>query len=467
MSSVAVIGGGISGLAAAYRLKQQGLQVQLFEATSRTGGVIRSESTDGYLAEWGPNSLQDSSSLIRELIRELGLEAQRIEANPDAYARYIWRDGQALKLPMSVGALLRSKLLSLPAKLRVLREFLIRPGDGANEESVATFVRRRFGHEILEYVGDPFVMGVYAGDPERLAVRYAFPRLYELEQQYGSLIRGVWKKRKARKQQTARGVSSDAPVAGKIFSFHCGMQALPDALSARLGDAVRLNAPVHGLEQTQDGWVVTARHEHQHIARRFDAVLYTAQLYHLQTMGLREAEEVRTLANVYYAPLSVVVLGFRRSEVRHPLNGLGLLVPAAEPLKIFGVLFSSTMFPGRAPAGHVTLTVFIGGVRNAALACASTPALLEVALQDLRVVLGVVAAPTYVQHVFWEKAVPQYDLGYGRLQRIMMRLETQLPGFFMAGSYRHGIAVGDALASGYEAAQRIACRLGNLGSKAA
>jgi oxygen-dependent protoporphyrinogen oxidase len=452
VSSVAVIGGGISGLAAAYRLKQHGLKVQLLEATSRTGGVIRSDTTDGYLAEWGPNSLQDNSPLIAQLIRELGLETQRVDANPHVRARYIWRDGQLLKLPMSPPALLRSKLLSLPAKLRVLSELLIRPADGSHEESVATFVRRRFGSEILEYVVNPFVIGVHAGNPERLSVRYAFPRLFELEQQYGSLIKGMWKTGKAGKQ---------------IFSFRSGMQALPDALTARLGDAVCLNATVERLEQTIEGWIVTARHQHGSIARRFDAVLYTAPLYHLPAMGLRDDQGMHALAKVYYAPLSVLVLGFQRSAVHHPLDGFGMLVPAVEPLKIFGALFSSTMFPGRAPDGHVTLTVFIGGVRNPALAGASPPALLEVALQDLRRVVGVVGAPTYVRHVFWERAVPQYELGYGNVQSIMKQMETQYPGFFMAGSYRQGIAIGDALTSGYEAADRIACQRGSFGTKAA
>ena len=467
VSSVAIIGGGISGLAAAYRLKQRGLQVQLFEARSRTGGVIRSESTSGYLAEWGPNSMQDSSPLITEVIRELGLEAQRVEANPNVHARYIWRNGQLLTLPVSPCALLLSKLFSLPAKLRVLREPLIPSGEVAHEESVADFVRRRFGSEILEYVGNPFVTGVYAGNPERLSVRYAFPKLYEVEQQYGSLIKGQWKIRKTRKQRHARAAPCDEPFSGKIFSFRGGMQTLPNALCARLSDVVYVNAPVQGLEQTPGDWVVTARQQYQYVTKRFDAVLYTAPLYHLPAMGLQGAQEVRTLAKVYYPPLSVLVLGFRRSEVRHPLDGFGMLVPAVEPLKIFGTLFSSTMFPGRAPDGHVTLTIFIGGVRNPFLACASTPALLEVALQDLRMVLGVVGAPTYVQHIFWEKSVPQYELGYGNMQSIMAQLETQYPGFFMAGNYRQGIAIGDAFTSGYEAAERIACRLGSLGNKAA
>jgi oxygen-dependent protoporphyrinogen oxidase len=468
MASIAVIGGGISGLAAAYRLQQHGLQVQLFEAASRTGGVIRSDSSiQGYLAEWGPNSIQDNAPLITALIRELELETQRLEVPPHVHKRYIWRGGKLLTLPMSPRAFLRSRLLSLPAKLRVLCEPLISSGDVTREESVADFVRRRCGSEVLEYVVNPFVTGMYAGNPECLSIRYALPKLYDLEQQYGSLIKGQWRIRQTRKQRHMPATPSEVPFSGQIFSFRGGMQTLPDALCARLGDVVCVNAPVQGLAQTADGWVVTAQHQHQYVTKRFDAVLYTAPLYHLPAMGLPGTQAVRTLARVYYPPLSILVLGFRRSQVGHPLDGFGLLVPAVEPLQIFGALFSSTMFPGRAPDGHVTLTVFIGGARHPALACASPATLLEVALQDLRTVLGVVGAPTYVQHIFWDKAVPQYAPGYGSMQGVMAQLETQYPGFFMAGNYRQGIAIGDALTSGYAAAERIVCRLGSLYNKAA
>jgi oxygen-dependent protoporphyrinogen oxidase len=466
MASVAVIGGGISGLVAAYRLQQRGLQVHLFEAAAQTGGVIRSERRQGYLAEWGPNSMQDNTPLLTALIRELGLEAQRLAVPPHLHKRYIWRAGQLLTLPVSPPAFLMSRLLSLPAKLRVLREPLVPAGNTAQEESVADFVRRRFGREILEYVVDPFVTGVYAGNPEHLSVRYAWPKLYAVEQQYGSVLRGQWHMHQAR-QRHRPAKASEGPVAGRIFSFRDGMQTLPEALRARLGDVVHVHTPVHRLAQTADGWLVTTQHQQQYVTQRFHAVLYTAPLYHLPAMGLQGAPEVHTLARVYYPPLSILVLGFHRTQVRHPLDGFGLLVPAVEPLRIFGVLFSSTMFPGRAPAGHVTLTVFVGGARNPALGCASTAHLLEVALQDLRTVLGVVGHPTYVQHIFWPKAVPQYALGYGSMQDSMAQLERQYPGFFMAGNYRQGIAIGDALASGYAAAERIACMLGGLHNQAA
>jgi oxygen-dependent protoporphyrinogen oxidase len=320
---------------------------------------------------------------------------------------------------------------------------------------VADFARRRLGTEMLEYVVDPFVTSKFAGNPEQLSARYAFPSLYELEQQYGSLIKGQVKRtRQSKHRNSVSGPST------KTFSFLEGIQTLTDALHARLCDAIRLNASVRSLQQTASGWVVTATEKYQPTTELFNAVLYTGPLYQLPAIGLKCTDDVRLLSSVYYPPLSILVLGFKREDVRHPLDGLGMLVPAVEPFNILGALFSSTMFPGRAPEAHVTLTTFIGGTRNPALARTPTQKLLEVALQDLHTILGAIRVPNYVKHIFWEQAIPQYDLGFGRLQDIMSQMETRHPGFFMAGNYRQGTAVGDALTSGYEAAERIAGMLG-------
>jgi oxygen-dependent protoporphyrinogen oxidase len=164
---------------------------------------------------------------------------------------------------------------------------------------------------------------------------------------------------------------------------------------------------------------------------------------------------VQAVANVQYRPISILVLGYRREQIGHPLDGFGMLVPAVEPCNLFGTLFSSSMFPGRAPEGHVTLTVFIGGARQPALAREPSADLLKVAQQDLHRLLGVTGDPTYVNHIFWPQAVPQYELGYGQKQAMIAHLERQYPGLFMAGSYRQGVAVGDTLASGYAAAERL------------
>jgi oxygen-dependent protoporphyrinogen oxidase len=239
------------------------------------------------------------------------------------------------------------------------------------------------------------------------------------------------------------------------------MQTLPDALRQRLGKPVCLNTPVQQLTPTLNGWDVTVKEQRQHV----DALVYTAPLYHLSTMGLPSTAEVQALADVQYTPISILVLGYRREQIGHPLDGFGMLVPAVEPCNIFGTLFSSSMFSGRAPDGHVTLTVFIGGARQPALASEPSAALLEVAQQDLHRLLGVAGEPTYMNHIFWPKAVPQYELGYGHKQAMIARLERQYPGFFMAGSYRQGVAVGDTLASGYEAAERLISYLDHRGVK--
>jgi oxygen-dependent protoporphyrinogen oxidase len=184
-------------------------------------------------------------------------------------------------------------------------------------------------------------------------------------------------------------------------------------------------------------------------------VLYTAPLHQLPAINIESAIDLKPLADVYYPPLSILVLGFRREDVRHPLDGFGMLIPEAERFRIFGTLFSSTIFNHRTHEGHVMLTNYIGGARNSELAMASTEALLEVTMQDLRATLGVTGQPTYVKHVLLKKSVPQYNLGYGQLKELMDRIETQHTGFFMAGNYRRGVPVRDVISSGYEAAENI------------
>ena len=455
MASVAVIGGGLSGLSAAYRLTQRNVQVAVFEAASRSGGVIRSERCDGYLIEYGPNSIEGTTPVISGLIHELGLEQQCIEANQSARRLYIVRGGQLLPLPHSPAAFFSSRLFSLSTKLRVLREPLIKRSASAEEESVANFIRRRLGTEILDYAISPFVTGTLAGDPERLSVRHAFPNLYTMEQQYGSLIKGQISRAKERKHQSSESRRSVA-----MFSFREGMQTLTDALHACIRNSVRLNTPVSRLQQTQSGWIVTALVKNQAISEHFDAVLYTAPLHQLPTIRIEPAIDLKPLADMYYPPLSILVLSFRREDVHHPLDGFGMLIPEAERFNIFGTLFSSTIFNHRAHEGYVMLTNYIGGARNPELAMESTEALLEVTMQDLRATLGVSGQPTYVKHIPLKKSVPQYNIGYGQLKKLMDQTETQHTGFFMAGNYRRGIPIRDVISSGYEVAENIFETLG-------
>ncbi len=448
MKRVAVIGGGIAGLTAAYHLTNQMQDVVVFESSDRTGGVIHSVKEDGYLVEYGPNSIQTRTPITDELIDKLDLGNQRIEANASASKRYVVRDGIPVALPSSPLSFLRTPLFSPAAKLRLLREPFISPA--SEEESVAAFVRRRLGREFLDYAINPFVAGVFAGDPEQLSLPHAFPRLFQIEQQYGSLIRGMF--RKARETKS----SKSAMPTGTLISFQDGLQVLPDALASCLKSRIRTRQTVTRLRHEGAAWHIETREVEDAGSPPFDAVLFTAPTHTLSSVQLPTRVDLTPLHRVYYPPVSILGLGFRREQVRHPLDGFGMLIPAVESkFRILGALFSSTLFPGRAPDGHVLLTAFAGGARAPQLASSSTASLTATVLRDLGILLGVTGEPTFVKHIYWERAIPQYEPGYGKVKNILTQLEQALPGLFFAGNYVGGISVGDTITSGYEAAQRI------------
>jgi protoporphyrinogen/coproporphyrinogen III oxidase len=452
MNSVAIIGAGITGLTTAFRLRQHGVPVTIYEASERVGGVIRSVRENGYLAEFGPNSILETSPKINSLIHDLGLSERRIDSSPAAENRYLVRFKRPILLPGSPLAFFGTPLFSWGAKLRLLREPFIPPSPPDVEESVAQFVVRRLGQEFLDYAINPMVAGVYAGNPARLSVKHAFPKLHALEQKYGSLIKGQILGAKERKQR--REVSKQE---AKKLSFDDGLQVLPETLGALLEDRVQLRSTVNRIEQTAGGWklhVATADHEQQ---REHAAVVYTAPTHKLPEVRLTTAPDLNaaTLKEIYYPPVASIVLGFRRDGVAHPLDGFGMLIPEAEGFRILGTLFSSSLFPNRAPAEHVTLTTYIGGARAPELALRPTNELIEMTLQDLRTILGVTGRPTFEHVVVYPKAIPQYEIGYGRFKDLMRDIETRAPGMFFAGHFRDGISLGDSIVSGHDAADRI------------
>jgi protoporphyrinogen/coproporphyrinogen III oxidase len=447
MPSVAVIGAGLTGLSAAHRLARAGLDVTVYEAAAHAGGVVRSERYDGYLAELGPNSMAAPAGPIAQLITDLGLDADRVSADPGASNRYVVRGGRLVPLPTTPSALLTSPLLSAGAKLRLTCEPFLARGAPNLDESVADFVRRRMGGEVLAYLADPFISGTSAGDPERLSLRHALPKLHALEQTHGSLIRGA----------LAAGRRPARP-AGALCSFTEGLGMLPAALARSLGGSLRLGARVVGLERHTQDWLVTVRAEGDEIRHRHDAVIYAAPAHALAgiRVAVPGAERLEPLSRIAHPPVLVLSLGFRREDVTHPLDGFGALVPAAERRSILGVVFSSSLFPGRAPADHVLLTVFVGGAQRPELALADPAEATERAFADLGELLGVHGKPTFTRRALWRAAIPQYEIGHGRHLESLDALERDQPGLFFAGTYRHGISVGDALTSGYSTAERVA-----------
>ena len=452
-ASVAVIGAGITGLTAAFRLRSRGVPVTLYEASGRVGGVIESIQQDGYLAEFGPNTVLETSPVIGSLVKDLGLEPRRLYSDPAADKRYIVRSGRPVCLPTSPAGFFGTPLFSVGAKLRLLVEPFVRRAPPEAEESLAEFVLRRIGREFLDYAINPFVAGVYAGDPARLSVRQAFPKLHALEQRYGSLIKGQILGARERKRR-AEVSKQNAPK----FSFLHGLQELVETLRARVADSLKLRHTVLGLRRSEFGWQVRhrssdAEQEAPHTSVVLCLPAYGIAQLHLDAPG---APGLAPLAEIEYPPVTSVVLGFRREDVDHPLDGFGMLIPQIEGFRTLGTLFSSSLFPQRAPEGHVTLTSYVGGTRAPELADRPEAELARIVIGDLERILGIRGAPTFRHQVFYPRAIPQYNVGYGRFRSLLDDAECRAPGLFFAGHYRDGISLGDSIVSGDRVAERIA-----------
>jgi oxygen-dependent protoporphyrinogen oxidase len=454
MASVAIIGAGLTGLTAAYRLKQRGLRVVIYEAGDRIGGAVKSERRNGYLAELGPNTMSLPSPGVAATLAELGLESSKVTASPEARHRYIVRRGRLVRLPMTPPELLTSRLLSNAAKLAIFGEPLIEAAESAGDESVAAFVRRRFNQEVVDYIANPFVAGTFAGDPEQLSIRHAMPQLHALERSHGSVMKAFVQMMKARR---LAGQGPGGP--GSVISFRNGLQEIVDAFGREVGSEVRLRAPVTQLRTGPKGWTVGAAFQTPEL---YDAVVYAAPAHSLDEidLDLPGGERLSTLSSIVHPPVAVVALGFGREQVAHPLDGFGFLTPEVERRRVLGVIFASSLFPGRAPEGHVMLTAFVGGSRDPDFVQSDPQTLTARVLDDLRTLLGTRGEPTFRAVQIWPKAIPQYVLGYGRFKDIADQVERSNPGLVLAGTYRDGVSLGDAIESGERAASRIAALLG-------
>lgn len=445
MARIGVIGAGIAGLTAAYRLSQDAHSVLLFEADERPGGVIGSIRRDGFLVETGPNSLR-STPFLHTLVQELNLEEERVWADDRASRRYVVRDGRPVPIPTSVPSFLTTDLLSPRAKLRLMGEpFVPARSNAPINESLADFTRRRLGAEVLDYAVAPFVGGVYAGDPEQLSARHTFDQLVEWEEDYGSLFWGALRD----------GSDSSDDVPSGLFSFRTGLETLPRALADRLDVPIRYEAPVTGLHKHTEGWQIQTDPSPPDV-HEVDGVVCTMPLHRLRGLDFETPVDCTPLDQVEYPPVRVVALGYERGQVDHPLDGFGMLVPPVETdFDVLGTLFSSSLFPGRAPEGHVLLTTFVGGARAPDLARRDDPVIRSVVERDLNRLLGVNGDPGFSRHIHWTRAIPQYTQGYGAVKKTLDALETDHPGLVFAGNYRQGVSVGDAAQSGRDAAVRL------------
>jgi oxygen-dependent protoporphyrinogen oxidase len=448
-ADVVVVGAGLSGLTAAFRLSRQGVRLRIVEPAARPGGVIGSVRRDGALYELGPNSGLDTTPLVNELLADAGIAGERVDASAEAARRYILRNGQLAALPTSPPAFLATRLFSWKAKLALLREPFVRPAAADAEETVADFVRRRLGAEFLDYAIEPFVAGIYAGDPEKLSVPAAFPRLFALEQKYGSLIRGQIAGARERKRSAEK-----AKNAAVSFSFREGMQTMTDALARGL--PIDLGVRAAGLRREADGtFALECERGGERFELRGRSVVLAVPAYEAARIVARLAPEAAAaLQAIVYPPVATIASCYRRADVAHPLDGFGFLAPRRESPPILGCLFSSSMFGGRADSSAVLLTTFVGGVRSAPLALQSEEELAAGVTAALQGYLGA-RQPLWQVVTRWPQAIPQYTLGHLQRLAAVERAEAQSPGLRLCANWRGGVSVADCIKSAHASVEAV------------
>ncbi|MGB8653363.1 MAG: protoporphyrinogen oxidase [Candidatus Acidiferrales bacterium] len=445
---VVIVGAGISGLACALRLHQLEIPFTIFERADLAGGFLRSEERDGFLFESGPQSFQLSAPLAA-LIRDVAMESEIVTADPKA-PRYVLRGGRLLKIPMSPQALLASSLLGPRSRWRVAAESFRKTQPPGDEESVAAFVRRKFGHEILEYLVSPFVSGVYAGDPERLSLRAAFPSLETWERTYGSVLRGARKSRSEQKKGAA-------PPA--LCSLRHGMGSLTQAIARQLGARLKTGVNVASLRRAGDGGyeigIERAGGSNETILSA-KIVIATPAYTAGRLIAATDPRLASSLEGIAYAPVAVVSAGYYDRQMIEPMRGFGVLMPRSEGLRTLGTVWNSSLFQGRAPAGMFLMTSFVGGATDLEIVERSEEEIAAIVVADNQRVAGITGPPAAKKVWRYPRALPQYNLGHGYNVEAIRAGERQLPGLFFTGNYLDGPAIGKCVESGARAAEAAA-----------
>ncbi|MGA1205699.1 MAG: protoporphyrinogen oxidase [Opitutales bacterium] len=434
-----VIGGGVTGLGIAHTLARKGKSVRLIERSNRLGGAVQSENRKGFLCEAGPNSMLVKSQAVWQFIHELGLKDRLVEANAVANKRFLVKNGVMTALPQSLAGGVTTPLYSLAEKFRLLAEPFIGKST-MEDESVTSFVSRRMGPAFLEYGISALVSGIYAGDPDALSIRHAFGKVWNLEQSHGSLIGGALKLKRERKRN---GIT---PFKSRMISFQDGLRELVEALASVQGLGISTGSDISSITREGDGsW--TVRWTEGSCTGRQLVLATSLDAYRDLPFEADAGNRLASIDIPDHPPLSTLVLGYDRDKVEHPLDGFGVLCPRMEKRFGLGAIFSSTLFPGRAPEGKVSLMCFIGGVQQPGNGELPTSQLVERTVEDLRPLIGLKGGPCFTSHTFWPRAIPQYNVGYQSFLDSLAKVESQLPGLHLHGNFRGGPGLNDCLES--------------------
>jgi oxygen-dependent protoporphyrinogen oxidase len=461
-----VVGAGISGLATAYALQKSQVSTLLVEAAPRPGGVIKSVQRDGYLLECGPQSFSGNQA-ITAICEELDLPEERVLADPKA-PRFVLINGRLQPVPMNPLGLLVSPLLSGGTKRAILRDLLGKSVAPEPDESVADFIRRKYSERLLDRLVGPFVSGIYAGDPEKLSLRAAFPILYEAEKASGSILRGIFsaiKTRAAKRPKGPRG-PRERPT---LQTFSEGNEMLIKALALNLGEHLQCGVEVLRIDHLD--WGHDAKAPRFRVAVRTPQGEETVEAERLvlavppgvagELLSGLHTEFEKQLSGVEYAGVAVVSLGYRKADVNHSLEGFGFLVPRSSGLSDLGTVWNSSLFPGRAPDGEALMTSFVGGATNPGALQQSESALAELTHKELTPLLGIRKEPVFSSVTIWPRALPQYNLGHTARLAALEKLRAKFPGLYFAGNYLNGPAIGTCVEQALKVADEIRVSFAN------
>jgi len=461
-----VVGAGVSGLATAYALQKARVNTLVVEAAARPGGMIRSVQRDGYLLECGPQSFSGNSS-ITSICTDLGLLDERLLADPRA-PRFVLINGALQEVPMNPLMLLASPLLRGGTKRAILRDLVGRSQAPEHDESVASFIRRKYSDMLLDRLVGPFVSGIYAGDPEKLSLRAAFPILHEAEIASGSILRGIFPAIKSRAAKRPKGPKGprERPT---LQTFSEGNEMLIKALVLNLGEHLRCGVEVTGIELLDSG--------HDAKAPRFQVALRNQQgedTVEAERLVLAVPTNVagkllstlderfeQQLGGIEYAGVAVVSLGYQKKDVSHSLEGFGFLVPRSSGLNDLGTVWNSSLFPGRAPEGQALMTSFVGGATNPGALQRSEAELAETTHEEIAPLLGISKDPVFSNVTIWPRALPQYNLGHTARLAALEQLCNNFSGLYFAGNYLNGPAIGTCVEQAMKVADEIRVSFAN------
>lgn len=447
-----IIGAGISGLATAQAIlaRKPDADVTVFESDQRIGGKVWTEtSPEGYLCEGGVNGFLDKIPRTLELCEEAGVSPLR--ANSAAAKRYVYSRGELHKLPEKPPEFLKSRLLNVPGRLRVIYEVIAR-GTDIDDETLQQFATRRLGKEAFDRLIDPMASGVFAGDASRLSLKSCFPRINEIETEYGSLIRGLIKLQKKARREGAKKTPGPGP-GGTLTSFENGMSALTDSLAAQLGPRVRVATAVTDIDRKGRRYLLKLENG---AVEESDVVVLAAPA-HVQTGLLQtlDAELAGLLNEIPYPPLSVVCFGYQKQRVGQVLDGFGFLVPSKEQRSVLGTIVDSNVFAGRAPEDSILLRSMIGGARSPDHALLPDEQLISKLMAELQDILNIRVEPDFIRIFRHKRAIPQYNVGHAaRLDAVDQRLE-QHPGLVLTGNAFRGVSLNDCVVNAVKTAEKI------------